>query len=760
MARAEPKVPIATLPKALFDAVERVWGFAELRPLQAEAIEASLARRDALVVLPTGGGKSLCYQAPPLVTDEITVVVSPLIALMKDQVDGLRLNGYAAAGLHSGCSEDELASSKAALARGEIRLLFVSPERLLNDGFLDWLKRLPQPSGAPGVRRFAIDEAHCISHWGHDFRPEYRRLSGLRRHFPDACIHAFTATATERVREDIAAQLDLRDPRILVGTFDRPNLVYRVVPRVDRDDQIAEVVARHAGEATIVYCISRRDTEGVAAMLRGHAVKADAYHAGLETDRRRKVQEAFTREKLDVVVATVAFGMGIDRSNVRCVLHAALPKSVEAYQQETGRAGRDGLEAECVLLYSGSDAARWSKLFAKSAEESCSPPEILQAQFGLLDEMQRFAAGMACRHKVLSEHFGQPYPFPNCNACDVCLNEVDAVPDATVVAQKIVSCVARAMQHSGCAFGAAHIVDVLRGSKAQKLIQRGHDRLSTFGLLHDVPRPTLISYVNQLLDQGLLERSEGEYPTLGLNSASREVLTGRREVALLSPRQPAGRAPVDEEVTLTPDERALFDALRALRREIADEHGVPPYLVFSDDALREMAAVRPSSPDALADVRGVGAQKLAAFGRVFLARIDEWSAAHGLALDARRPSRRRKKPGSGRLSPAKQQSYERFGRGESVESIASAVGLATSTVHGHLADWIGSRRPADVSAWIPPDEYRRVAEAAHASGLGFLKPIHDALGGEVPYERIRIVVCHLRALQVRDPESAPDRARN
>ncbi|MBK7403075.1 MAG: RecQ family ATP-dependent DNA helicase [Phycisphaerales bacterium] len=747
MARGPGSQLQATLPGPLLDAIRSTWGFDTLRPLQTEAIAASLADQDALVVLPTGGGKSLCYQAPPLLTNETTVVVSPLIALMKDQVDGLRLNGYAAAGLHSGCTDDELAETRAALGRGEIRLLFVSPERLLGDGFVEWLKRLPQPTGRPGVRRFAIDEAHCISHWGHDFRPEYRRLATLRRHFPDACIHAFTATATERVREDIVAQLALRDARVLVGTFDRPNLTYRVVPRVDRDEQIAEIVGRHAGEASIIYCISRRDTEGVAAMLRERGVRADAYHAGLETERRRRVQEAFTREKLDVVVATVAFGMGIDRSNVRCVLHAALPKSIEAYQQETGRAGRDGLEAECVLLYSGGDAARWSMLFGKSAEEAGSPPEILQAQFGLLDEMQRFAAGMTCRHKILSEHFGQPYAFPNCNACDVCLNEVDAVPDSTVVAQKIVSCVARAMQHSGCAFGAAHIVDVLRGSRAQKIIQRGHDRLSTFGLLHDVPRPSLLSYVNQLLDQGVLARSEGEFPTLGLNPASREVLAGTRSIALLAPKQPAARAADDAATALSDAERELFDALRALRREIADEHGVPPYLVFSDDALREMASVRPGSPDALSHIRGVGAQKLAAFGQAFLARIAEWSGEHGLALDARRPSRPRKKPSTGRLSPAKQQSYERFGRGESIESIARAVGLAQSTVLGHLADWIGSRRPADVTAWISPGEYQRVAEAAQASGLGFLKPIHDALGGEVPYERIRIVVCHLRALQ-------------
>jgi ATP-dependent DNA helicase RecQ len=740
--------PATSLPQDLLDAVERVWGFSTLRPLQAEAIAATLERRDALVVLPTGGGKSLCYQAPPLVTDEVTVVVSPLIALMKDQVDALQLNGYPAAGLHSACTEEELARARQGLAAGEIRLLFVSPERLLSEGFIDWLKRLPQPSGARGVRRFAIDEAHCISEWGHDFRPEYRRLSSLRRHFPDACIHAFTATATERVRRDIVEQLDLREPAVLVGTFDRPNLVYRVVPRLGRDEQIAEVIARHAGEATIVYCISRKDTENVAAMLRAEGVKADAYHAGLDTDRRRKVQEAFSREKLDVVVATVAFGMGIDRSNVRCVLHAALPKSLEAYQQETGRAGRDGLEAECVLLYSGGDAAKWGQLFARSAEETGAGPEVTRAQLRLLDEMQRYAAGMTCRHKALSEHFGQAYPFPNCNACDVCLNEVDAVPDSTVVAQKIISCVARALQHSGIGFGAAHIADVLRGSQSQKVLQRGHDSLSTYGLLRGTPRPTLLSYVNQLLDQGLLARGEGEYPTLSLTEASRDVLTGRREVALLSPRQPVERperAGAGQAVVLSPDERALFDALRELRRRIADERSVPPYIVFSDDALREMAAVRPASPETMARVRGVGSQKLATFGDEFISTIRSWCDRRGLDLDARRGSRPIQRPRSGSLSAGKRTTFECFSRGESIEAAARAANIKLRTASDHLAEWIETNAPDDVSPWISPAAYERIAAAAREAGLDFLKPIHERLGGAVPYEEIRVVVAHLRS---------------
>lgn len=750
-----PAGPTTDSTQAVLDVVRRVWGFDSLRPQQHDAIDAALQHRDALVVLPTGGGKSLCYQVPPLVSGELTVVISPLIALMKDQVDGLVLNGYPAAAMHSAASDDDLARAREALRDGSLRLLFVSPERLLSEGFTDWLAQLPNTSGTPGVRRFAIDEAHCISAWGHDFRPEYRRLAVLRRRFPDACIHAFTATATERVRRDIIEQLALRDPAVLVGTFDRPNLAYRVVPRVDRDEQIAEVLARHKGDASIVYCISRKDTEAVAEMLRERGFNAGAYHAGLDPDTRKRVQDDFIRERLDVVAATVAFGMGIDRSNVRCVLHAAMPKSVEAYQQETGRAGRDGLDAECVLLYSGADAARWSRLIEKPDLDGNDPsPETVRAQLDLLHEMQRFAAGMTCRHKVLSEHFGQPYPFPNCNACDVCLNEVDAVEDSTVVAQKIISCVARAMQHSGTSFGAAHIVDVLRGSRAQKIIQRGHDQLSTHGLLRDMPRPTLVSYVNQLLDLGVLERAPGEFPTLMLNEASREVLTGARTVALFMPRGPveaAGRQRRDrEEIELTPREHELFDSLRALRREIAEAHGVPPYVVFNDQTLQELSAVRPGSIEAIGLVRGVGARKLETFAPAFLAHIRQWCEIHELDLDARvgSGSAASNAPAAGKpksLSPAKRRSFQAFDRGESVEAAAEAASLKARTVADHLAEWIETRKPEDISAWVARANYDRIAAAAGEVGTDFLRPIFDRLGGEVPYEQLKLVVAHLRS---------------
>src|SRR5437867_9259960 len=380
--------------------VRRYWGFSELRPLQEQAIKAGLELRDSLVVMPTGGGKSLCYQVPAELEQRTDVVVSPLIALMKDQVDGLRECGYPAAALYSGIPMHEVRGIEEQAEAGRLRLLFVAPERLLTPRFLQILERLR-------VRAFALDEAHCISHWGHDFRPEYRQLAELKTRFPQASMHAYTATTTERVRADIIEQLRLQDPSVLVGAFDRPNLVYRIIPRIDAEMQAWEVLRRHPGEAAIVYCLSRRDAESMAESLKERGLRAACYHAGMEADERRKTQDAFASEEIDVVAATVAFGMGIDRSDVRSVIHAAMPKSIEHYQQETGRAGRDGLEAECVLLYSAADVLRWESLIEKSAAEAKEPTGVIAASRELLDHMRRLCTGVYCRHRKLSEYFGQ-----------------------------------------------------------------------------------------------------------------------------------------------------------------------------------------------------------------------------------------------------------------------------------------------------------------------------------------------------------------
>ncbi|HED54140.1 MAG TPA: DNA helicase RecQ [Phycisphaerales bacterium] len=602
------------------EVAERVWGFHSLRPLQRAAIHAVLDGDDSLVVMPTGGGKSLCYQLPPMITGKLSLVISPLIALMQDQINGLLLNGYPAAAIHSGCSDDEVADAFRQLDSGHLRLLIVSPERATTGSFLSRLGNIE-------IGAIAIDEAHCISHWGHDFRPDYRRLCDVRRRFPRASLHAYTATATPRVRRDIIKQLGLREPKELVGTFDRPNLTYRVVPRVQPADQIAQILSSSPGEAGIVYCLSRKETEQIAGALMKRGINAAAYHAGLASEQRRTIEKRFSTERLDVVVATVAFGMGIDRSDVRRVIHASLPKSIEAYQQETGRAGRDGLGAECTLLYSSGDIARWRRLFQRSADDVGN--EIESAQIEHLEAVRRFATGSRCRHRALSEHFGQDYTIENCGACDVCLGEISQTPDATVVSQKILSCVARVAEDRGAAYGSAYIAEVLRGSRSKKVLERGHDRLSTFGLLRSMRKDLIVSLIDQLVDQALLQRSEGEYPVLLLTPGSIEVMRSQREVVLLSPPISSATRRLDPEEPMSDAERVVFDRLRGLRRELASEQGVPPYVVFSDATLRDMVRLRPTTAGEMLEVKGVGQTKLQRFGDVFLEALHAESSAAG-----------------------------------------------------------------------------------------------------------------------------------
>ncbi len=757
-----PAVPPAAADDALHRravaALQQYWGFDTLRPLQLDAIRAGVSSRDSLVVLPTGGGKSLCYQLPPLLTDRLSVVVSPLIALMKDQADGLRLANYPAAAMHSGMDPDDIAAVRRDALSGKLRLLLVAPERLLTDSFLTFLR-------SANVGSFAIDEAHCISQWGHDFRPEYRRLAELRDTFPDLAIHAYTATATPRVRQDIVQQLALRDPEVLVGVFDRPNLTYRILPRVGLDDQVEEVLRRHnagesAGQAAIVYCISRKETERLAASLTARGIKAEAYHAGLTPRTRQRVQDAFAGERLNVVVATVAFGMGIDRSSVRCVVHASMPKSVEHYQQETGRAGRDGLPSECVLFYSASDAMQWKRLMAMSAADAQTPPtpEAIEAQLELLEHMQRLCTGARCRHRSLSEYFGQGYPNPNCGACDLCLNELAPVADAATVAKKIISCVARIHLAGGIDFGAAYVADVLRGAATEKVRQRRHDELSTFGLLRNLDKPRIVSYINQLVDAGGLVRA-GEYSVLQTCAGSAAILKDAQPVALFDPvsslTAPRGRADASAApaADLSAEDHALFEALRALRRTIAEELNIPAYVVFADTTLGEMARVRPGSTDTMARIRGVGNAKLTEFGERFVRNIVQYCREHNLALDAATGSRTRssRRPAprdpSAPLSAQRSAAFDLFARGASLDDVAAQTRRALSTTLQYLVEWIERDKPGSVGPWVDDQTYAQVIDAAAKLNGPRLRPIFDHFGGSVGFDQIRIVLAHHGAVQ-------------
>ena len=601
---------------AVAEVVQRYWGFPALRSLQQEAIDAVLARRDSLVILPTGGGKSLCYQAPAMTLGEPTVVVSPLISLMKDQVDALTTLGIPAFQINSSMSPPERKTAEDALIDGNLALLFVSPERLAIPRFQELLRNV-------GVRTFAIDEAHCISHWGHDFRPEYRQLSRLKTLFPGATVHAYTATATEQVRQDIAAQLRLENPALLVGNFDRPNLIYRVVPRRDELDQVLEVIERHPGEGGIIYCIRRRDVDDLTEKLKKRGLKALPYHAGLPTEERKQAQNAFSSESCDLMVATVAFGMGIDRSNIRFVLHMAMPKSLEHYQQETGRAGRDGLPAECQLLYSGADVLLWKSILENATAEQETDPEFQRSAIRHLNDMDRYCRGAVCRHRALVEYFGQSLPSPSCGACDLCLGDTETVPEAQLIAQKILSCVSRVRE----SFGIGHVISVLRGEDNEKVRKFGHENLSTYGLLKEHTKSALRDWIYQMIGEGVLTQTEGEYPLLKLNTGSWEVLRGRRDVRLIQMVRVEKRKKARvEKQSWEGVDGALFEKLRQLRRQLAEARGVPPYIIFADATLRELARVRPT---ALADMRaihGIGERKLAQFGETFLRAIGEYLA--------------------------------------------------------------------------------------------------------------------------------------
>jgi ATP-dependent DNA helicase RecQ len=614
--------------EALRSTLHRVWGFADFRPLQREAMDAVLQGRDSVVVMPTGGGKSLCFQAPALVDPPeasaggnssrrgFALIVSPLISLMKDQVDGLRVDGVDAAYLNSTLDAASRDAVMASVRDDRCRLLYVSPERLVGEGSQGFRRFLRQC----GPRFVAIDEAHCISQWGHDFRPEYRQLGRLREDFPGIALHAFTATATERVRRDIVSELRLSDPVILVGSFDRPNLTYRVLRRGNLHNQIVQVLSRHEGEAGIIYCPSRREVEALAEWLQVEGHRAVPYHAGLPDDVRARHQDDFLDEHVDLVVATVAFGMGIDRSNVRFVVHAGAPRSPEHYQQESGRAGRDGLPAECVLIYSGADFLRWRQMLESAGE-------LTESARTLLRDMERYASATRCRHRALVEYFGEAWTRAGCGCCDWCLKELDAVADSTTVARKILSCVARVRQ----TWGIGHVTDVLVGKSSEKVVAARHTELSTFGLLKEESASAVRGYLEQLVAEGLLQRDGDPYPVLRLTTAGTALLKGQGDCLLyreLEPPKPRARSRSRMALGAGADPE-LFDALREVRLRIARARGVPPYVIFHDTTLRDMAERRPATLADLHEVYGVGARKAADFGDAFLDAIRTFRRPEG-----------------------------------------------------------------------------------------------------------------------------------
>jgi ATP-dependent DNA helicase RecQ len=609
----------------LHEVLKAVWGYDAFRPLQLDIIESTLSRRDTVAILPTGAGKSLCYQLPALVREGLTVVVSPLIALMKDQVDQLEAAGVAATYLNSTLDAAEFRERLGALDRGEHRLLFVAPERAVVGEFLPRLARW-------NTTLLAVDEAHCISEWGHDFRPEYRRLAEVRAALGGVTTLALTATATPRVREDIVAQLGLRDPAVFLGSFNRPNLAYRVVAKERAAAQVAAFVEARRGEAGIVYCQSRRGAESMAESLATKGVRALPYHAGLESATRAANQDAFLRDEVDVICATVAFGMGINKPNVRFVVHADLSKNVESYYQETGRAGRDGLPSECLLLYSRGDVAKYIGFLDEI--DDLDARRVARAQ---LDRMTAYAETASCRRADLLAYFGERWPEsgddgrPRCDGCDNCL-EPRATVDATLESQKFLSCVLRIRQRSGFGVGLAHVAEVLVGANTEKIRRWGHDELTTYGIGKDRPRAEWLSLGRQLVQAGFLDIASGTMPVVEVSERGLEALRARTPIELVTPVAPPkpDRAKARPAGAIACDE-ALFERLRALRKSIADARGVPPYVVFSDATLRAMAAAMPSTRESFLAVQGIGEKKYADFGEAFAAEIEAWRAGGGEA---------------------------------------------------------------------------------------------------------------------------------
>jgi ATP-dependent DNA helicase RecQ len=582
--------------------LKSVYGYDAFRPLQREIVRSILAGRDAFVLMPTGGGKSLCYQLPALIMDELGVVVSPLIALMKDQVDALQALGVAATFINSSLDPSEIGRRQAAVARGEVKLLYVAPERLVTPAFLQLLL-------ARGVRYFAIDEAHCISEWGHDFRPEYRELAQLRELFPSTPLGAFTATATPRVRADIKSHLRLQRADSFQGSFNRPNLFYEVRPKRSAYSQLLAYLRRRGRDSGIIYCQSRAGTEELATKLRADGLKAVAYHAGLESDERRRRQESFRRDEVQIIVATIAFGMGIDKPDVRFVVHYDLPKNLESYYQESGRAGRDGEPSDCILFYSYGDAAK--QRYFIDQKTSASERQVALRQ---LKQMVDWASGSTCRRRALLEYFDEPLDGQTGPCCDLCRAPAEDV-DCTVPVQMLLSCVKR----TGERHSVAHVIAVLRGSRRDHVLSAGHDRLSTYGIGRDRSRDDWQRMAAELMRRGYLAWVPGEAGAVKVTDRGHAVLFKGEQVRLPAPE---GGAP-DSSPAAQPH-RALYERLRELRKRLADERGVPPYVVFHDATLGQIATTLPASREGLLRVHGVGERKATDFGAAVLECVAEY----------------------------------------------------------------------------------------------------------------------------------------
>jgi ATP-dependent DNA helicase RecQ len=704
------------------------FGFDGFRPLQEEIIGQALSGRDAFVLMPTGGGKSLCYQLPALKMSGLTLVVSPLIALMKDQVDALRANGIAAAFINSTLNPMEIDKVQTEAQTGKLKILYAAPERLANASFQNFLASLK-------LSLIAIDEAHCISEWGHDFRPDYRNLKVLRKIFPNVPVMALTATATEKVRADIISQLSLEQAQIFISSFNRPNLSYAVLPKKNSYDQLIEILQQHKNESVIVYCFSRKETENLAAYLRAEGFSALAYHAGLESGKRRTNQEKFIRDEARIIVATIAFGMGIDKPDVRLVVHYSLPKSIEGYYQETGRAGRDGLASRCVLFYSYGDIAK-QQFFIRQIEEE----NERENAYKKLNQMVEYCELASCRRSRLLSYFGEKYKLEKCDGCDVCLSP-KAKFDATVISQKILSAILR----TGERFGANYIIDILTGARNKKIAERGHQRLSVFGIADDFSKDELRNIVGQLIGKNMIVKTGEEYPVLAVGERGKVFLKNRESILLQKPE--SARGAVRKGAGFEADyDRVLFDELRTLRKNIADEKGVPPFVIFGDLALIQMATYFPQSVESFAKISGVGEEKLKQYGKILTEAIRAYAKQNNLSeknMPAGKPASARR---AIRVGSTYQETKELVLRKMSIDEIAKMRKMTAGTITSHIEKLAVAGEEIDIEHLRPPvKKMEKIKLAFQKSGGTALSSVREILGEEFSYDDLRLARLFLKA---------------